>query len=253
MEQNSERVRELLNHSNKHIILAVNLGRTDYGYAWNLQRKVFELRRSGCISDVLLLNEHHHVYTIGKNGDRNHLLAAREELRESGVEVYDIDRGGDVTYHGPGQLVGYPILDLHGYYLDIHRYLRDLEEVIIRTLAEYGIIAHRDEGFTGVWVGSEKVAAIGVRVGRWVTMHGFALNVNTDLSHFDRIIPCGIFHKGVTSLQRLLGRHVPIDEVSGKLTECFSRVFGVDTCVRQPEEFLRLLQNPQNEPIECLQ
>jgi lipoyl(octanoyl) transferase len=205
----------------------IKLGLTDYKSTWDLQKKIFDLRVEGKISDVVLLNEHHHVYTIGKSGNGNHLLASEEELRSKGAEVYYIDRGGDVTYHGPGQLVGYPILDLNTYYLDIHRYLRDLEEVIIRTLGEFGIKANRDSNFTGVWVGSEKIAAIGVKVSRWVTMHGFAFNVNTDLSYFDRIIPCGIFHKGVTSIEKLLGQQVPLDEVSQLIVKHFEEVFGV--------------------------
>jgi lipoyl(octanoyl) transferase len=189
------------------------------------------------------------VYTIGKSGNRNHLLASEEELRSKDAEVYYIDRGGDVTYHGPGQLVGYPILDLNTYYLDIHRYLRDLEEVIIRTLGEFGIKANRDSNFTGVWVGSEKIAAIGVKVSRWVTMHGFALNVNTDLSYFDRIIPCGIFHKGVTSIEKLLGQQVPLDEVSQCIVKHFEEVFDVKSIEQNTEQIAALL----NENIECLQ
>ncbi len=195
---------------------------------WELQRKIFDLRVEGKISDALLLNEHHHVYTLGKNSDDDHLLAGEEELKARGAEVFHIDRGGDITYHGPGQLVGYPIINLEAYYLDVHRYLRDLEEVIIRTLGDYGISARRDEGYTGVWVGQNKIAAIGVKVAHWVTMHGFALNVNTDLSYFDRIIPCGIFHKGVTSMQALLDKEIPLDEVSRVLAKKFGEIFGAE-------------------------
>ena len=213
----------------------VNLGLTDYKSAWDLQRYIFDLRTQNKISDVLLLTEHHPVYTLGKSSDDNHLLANNDELKSAGVEVFHIDRGGDVTYHGPGQLVGYPILDLNNYYLDIHRYLRDLEEVIIRTLAEYGINANRDTNFTGVWVGNEKIAAIGVKVGHWVTMHGFALNANTNLSYFERIIPCGIFHKGVTSIERLLGHQVLLDEVSRFIVKHFENVFGVKYIERLAE------------------
>ena len=208
-------------------IKLVNLGLTDYKSVWDLQRKLFELRVSGKIADVLLLNEHNHVYTLGKSSDANHLLAKAEDLKARGVEVFEIDRGGDVTYHGPGQLVGYPILDLNNYESDVHQYLRNLEEVIIKTLSEFGIESYRDENFTGVWVGSDKIAAIGVKVSHWVTMHGFALNVNTDLSYFDRIIPCGIFHKGVTSMQRLLGKEFSLQEVSNVIMEKFGNVFGV--------------------------
>jgi len=134
-------------------------------------------------------------------------------LKINGVDVFHIDRGGDITYHGPGQLVGYPILNLENYYCDIHRYLRDLEEVLILTLQDFGIIGTRNNDFTGVWVGENKIAAIGVKVSKWITMHGFAFNVNTDLRYFDRIIPCGIFHKGVTSLEKLLGKKIAMNEV----------------------------------------
>lgn len=209
-----------------HTLAVTNIGRTRYADAWELQKKLFDLRHYGIIGDVLLLTEHEHVYTLGKGGDENHLLASEDELKRNGTEVFHIDRGGDVTYHGPGQIVGYPILDLNNYFADIHRYLRCLEEVIIHTLLEYDVEAEREEGLTGVWVKGEKIAAIGVKVSRWITMHGFAFNVNTDLSYFDRIIPCGIFHKGVTSLQRALGREVPIEEVQSKLIEEFGHVFG---------------------------
>ena len=204
----------------------VRLGRTRYAQVWELQHRLFQMRSAGTLSDLLVLNEHDHVYTLGTSGNRDHLLANPEELRLSGAELFEIDRGGDVTYHGPGQLVGYPILDLNGFYLDLHRYLRDLEEVIIRTLAEYGVQGKRDTDFTGVWAGTSKIAALGVKVSRWVTMHGFALNVNTDLTRFDRIIPCGIFHKGVTSMEQLLGRPVSLEDVSERLTRHFGAVFG---------------------------
>jgi lipoyl(octanoyl) transferase len=215
-----------------------NLGRSRYGDTWELQRRLFELRMEGKIDDVLLLTEHEHVYTIGKGGDENHLLASTQELQTDGVEVFRIDRGGDITYHGPGQVVGYPILDLNGYFRDIHRYLRSLEEVIIRALGQFGIQAGREEGMTGAWVSGEKIAAIGVKVSRWRTMHGFALNVNTDLTKFSRIIPCGIFHKGVTSIQKILGREVPLGEVEESLTTSFSSVFGC-TPVPVPPAILR--------------
>lgn len=181
-------------------LLTINLGRTRYADAWELQKKIFSARLEKKIPDVLLLTEHEPVFTLGKGADVNHLLASNEELHEKKIDMFHIDRGGDVTFHGPGQIVGYPILDLNNYYCDIHRYLRDLEEVLIQTLSEYEVQATRSEGLTGVWVKNEKIAAIGVKVSRWVTMHGFALNVNTDLQYFERMIPCGIFDKGVTSL-----------------------------------------------------
>ncbi|MBI3194204.1 MAG: lipoyl(octanoyl) transferase LipB [Ignavibacteriae bacterium] len=208
-------------------ISSVDFGITYYKETWDLQKQLFDLRAKNEIEDVLLLTEHYHVYTLGKSSDANHLLAKSEELRANNIDVFEIDRGGDVTYHGPGQIVGYPILDLNNYYNDIHRYLRELEEVIVRTLLDFGIQASRDEKYTGVWVGNNKIAAIGVKVSRWVTMHGFALNVNTDLSHFDRIIPCGIFHKGVTSMERLLGVTVPMKDVADKIVRHFENVFNV--------------------------
>ena len=208
-------------------IRVFDLGLTDFKSTWDLQQKLFRLRIEGQSPDLLLLNEHHHVYTLGKTGDESHLLAGSDELQRSGTELFHIDRGGDVTYHGPGQLVGYPILDLHHFYPDVHRYLRDLEEVIIKTLREYDIDGRRDRDYTGVWVGGEKIAAIGVKVSHWITMHGFALNVNTDLSYFHRIIPCGIFHRGVTSLQQLLHREIALSGVSRLIVTKFEEVFGV--------------------------
>jgi lipoyl(octanoyl) transferase len=207
-------------------LLVSNIGRTRYTDAWTLQQEIWTLRYADAIQDTLLLTEHEHVYTLGKSTDDNHLLASEEELKISGTDVFHIDRGGDITYHGPGQIVGYPIIDLNNYFLDIHRYLRSLEEVIIQTLAAFGILAGREKGMTGVWVDNEKIAAIGVKVSRWVTMHGFALNVNTDLSKFDRIIPCGIFHKGVTSMQRKLGQEVLIESVQNAIVKSFADVFG---------------------------
>ena len=206
-------------------VLVTHLGRTRYAAAWDLQKALWSLRCAGKVDDLLLLTEHEHVYTIGKSGDENHLLAGPDELRADGVDLFAVDRGGDITYHGPGQLVGYPILDLNGYTPDIHQYLRNLEEVLIRTLAPFGIRAGREEGMTGVWAGGEKIAAIGVKVSRWVTMHGFALNVCTDLAKFGRIIPCGIFHKGVTSMEKLLGRTVTVAEVVPHLQAAFMDVF----------------------------
>jgi lipoyl(octanoyl) transferase len=206
-------------------LLISNLGHTRYADAWKLQQEVWTLRHAKGIQDILLFTEHEHVYTLGKSTDDNHLLASERELKISGTDVFHIDRGGDITYHGPGQIVGYPIIDLNNYFLDIHRYLRSLEEVIIRTIAAYGILGQREKGMTGVWVNNEKIAAIGVKVSRWVTMHGFALNVNTDLSKFDRIIPCGIFHKGVTSMQRTMDRDVSIESVQEAIVESFAAVF----------------------------
>jgi lipoyl(octanoyl) transferase len=186
------------------------------------------MRLTGAIGDLLLLTEHDHVYTFGKSGDDNHLLASHEELEIDGAEVFHIDRGGDVTYHGPGQIVGYPIIDLQKRMPDIHLYLRSLEETIIAALRDFGIAGMREEGLTGVWVDGEKIAAIGIKVSRWITMHGFALNVNTDLARFGRIIPCGIFHKGVTSLEKILKKKIPMDDVEEVLENAFQKVFGYD-------------------------
>lgn len=207
-------------------LIVIDLGRTRYAEAWQLQQRLWEMRVRGDAGDMLLFTEHEPVYTVGKGGDENHVLADEDELLRTGAEMFRIDRGGDVTYHGPGQIVGYPIIDLNTR-PDLHRYLRDLEEVIIRALREFGIEGVREEGLTGVWVGGDKVAALGVKVSRWVTMHGFALNVATDLRRFDRIIPCGIFHKGVTSMQQLLRREVPMAEVQHRLAGRFAEVFDL--------------------------
>jgi lipoyl(octanoyl) transferase len=234
-------------------IQVVHLGTTDYKSSWELQRKIFNLRNEGKILDVLLLTEHKHVYTLGKSSDDAHLLADEDELKSTGADVYHIDRGGDITYHGPGQVVGYPILDLNNYYLDIHRYLRDLEEVIMLTLNDFEIKGYREENFTGVWVGGEKIAAIGVKVSRWITMHGFALNVNTDLSYFDRIIPCGIFHKGVTSMQKVLWNAVPLNGVCKSVSNHFGSVFGVQIEKKNGEEFINTINQRKDIKIECPQ
>ena len=231
----------------------VDIGRLDYNSAWDLQRELFLLRSEGKISDLLLLTEHDPVYTVGKSGNDNHVLANEKELYESGVAVVHTDRGGDVTYHGPGQLVGYPIMDLNEYYHDLHRYLRDLEDVIMRSLSEYGINGERDNKFTGVWVGGEKIAALGVKVSRWVTMHGFALNVNTDLSYFDRIIPCGIFHKGVTSLGRLVGSEMSLVEVGNSIVRHFEAVFGAEVRRENHASLLQQLEQFRSEKKEWLQ
>ncbi len=205
----------------------INLGETAYKECWRLQQEVHARRRAGQCADTLLLTTHRHVYTIGKGGDDDHLLAGAGELLKSGVEVVRTDRGGDITYHGPGQLVAYPIFDLNDHGADVHRYLRDLEEVIIGTLAEHGINAEREPAYTGVWVGGEKIAAIGVKVAGWVTMHGFALNVFSDLGFFGRIIPCGITHAGVTSMEKCLGTLVPMDAVTDSAIRHFERVFSL--------------------------
>ena len=203
-----------------------NLGSLSYGEALDLQRTLVEERRAGAIDDVLLLVEHPHVLTVGVRGDggRSHIIADRAALEARAIEVFETGRGGDVTYHGPGQIVGYPILNLSPDRRDVHRYVRDLEEVLIRTAADFGVTATRVTGLTGVWVGDEKIAAIGVRIARWITSHGFALNVTTDLSYFDMIIPCGIAGRGVTSLSRL-GVRASRAEVEDSIVNHFGEVF----------------------------
>jgi len=200
------------------------LGVVPYAEALALQRSLVEERRAGLIGDTLLLLEHPHVITLGVRGDggRSHLLASSETLAARGVEVHETGRGGDITYHGPGQLVGYPIIDLKPDRCDVHRYVRDLEGVLIRTASDYGIDAGRVEGLTGVWVGNEKLAAIGVRIARWITSHGFALNVTSDLDFFKLIVPCGIADRGVTSLSRLVGRPIDMAEVATRTAEHFA-------------------------------
>ena len=204
----------------------VRLGRTRYRECWDLQHTLFARRAAGELTDLLLLTEHEHVYTLGTGADVHHLLAGEAELLERGIDVAAVDRGGDITYHGPGQLVGYPLLDLHAYTRDLHWYLRCLEEVIIRVLGEFHVSGSRLEGYTGVWVGGEKICAIGIKASRWITMHGFALNVTTDLSFYDRIIPCGIFDRGVTSLQAVLGSAPPLETVESAVVRAFAEVFG---------------------------
>ena len=219
-----------------------DLGHAPYRPVWDLQtaiqqrlvgeklqrRKEQTLYKPGEESnDVLLFVEHPHIYTLGKSGDKAHLLKGMAELAEINAEFIPIDRGGDITYHGPGQIVGYPIFDLDRHFTDIHKYLRYLEEVIIRTCGDYQIEAGRIKGLTGVWVGEQKICAMGIRCSRWVTMHGFAFNINADLSYFNHIIPCGITDKDVTSLQALLGHEIDVSEVKEHLIDHFEEVFDI--------------------------
>lgn len=204
-----------------------HLGVVPYAEALELQKRLVELRKAGTIPDQLLLLEHPPVITLGikTRNDRSHVVATPEALEDEGVEVFESGRGGDVTYHGPGQLIGYPILDLRPDRCDVHRYVRDLEDTLIRAVATFGISAHRMAGLTGAWVGDDKMGAIGVRIARWVTSHGFALNVTTNLAHFDLIVPCGIADKGVTSIERLTGRTVAMTEVEDAVAAAFAGVF----------------------------
>ncbi len=199
------------------------LGRIDYGRALELQRQVVAERKQGLVSDQLLLLEHPHVITLGRNGHTENLLANEQVLSRAGISFYPTDRGGDITYHGPGQLVGYPILDLREWKRDVGAYVRAVEQVLIDTLAGYGIDAGRIAGLTGVWVEERKIAAIGVHLSRWVTSHGFALNVATDLSYFQYIVPCGLT-RPVTSMARL-GARATLEEVSRTLAAHFGRIF----------------------------
>ena len=199
-----------------------DLGMCSYQDAWDLQKNIQARRIAGNDRDTLLLVEHEPVYTFGKNANQNHLLQHYPE----NVQIFNIERGGDITYHGPGQLVGYPILDLHNYKKSISWYMRSLEQVIIDTLDIWGLKALRKEGLTGVWVGDEKIAALGVRISRWVTMHGFALNVNTDLQYYDGIIPCGILEYGVTSMENLLKNKINMDDIKQHLVSCFQNKFN---------------------------
>jgi lipoyl(octanoyl) transferase len=202
------------------------LGVIAYSEALELQRQLVELRRADAIPDTLLLVEHPPVLTLGVRGDggRSHIVATPEALASRGIEVFETGRGGDITYHGPGQIVGYPIVNLKPERCDVHRYVRDLEEVLIRVAGDYGIGATRIKGLTGVWVGDEKLAAIGVRISRWVTSHGFALNHTTNLSHFDLIVPCGIADRGVTSFAKL-GLKAERFEIESRIAHHFGEVF----------------------------
>ena len=204
------------------------LGLVPYQEALPLQRSLVEQRRADAIPDVLLLLQHPAVITLGVKGDggRSNVVAAPGKLAELGIELAETGRGGDVTYHGPGQVVGYPILDLRPDRCDVHLYVRDLEEVMIRVCADFGLRAGRIAGLTGTWIGDEKIGAIGIRISRWITSHGFAFNVATNLDHFGFIVPCGIADRGVTSLERASGRHVSIAEAEDALVRHFCGVFG---------------------------
>ena len=231
---------------NKNILLK-NLGTKDYQETWDYQTDLLQEivdtkinnRKNNAntiTKNHFLFVEHPHVYTLGKSGDLSNLLLNEKQLEERGATFYKINRGGDITYHGPGQIVGYPIIDLENFFTDIHKYLRLLEEVIILTLADYGLKAERSKGETGVWLGVgtpfvRKICAMGIRTSRWVTMHGFALNVNANLGYFDNIIPCGIRGKAVASMEVELGKKIPIEEVQEKILKHFKVLFGVDEII----------------------
>lgn len=232
---------------NKNIRLK-DLGLKDYKEVWDFQTELLEeiisVKRNNRkentqnpTSNHFIFVEHPHVYTLGKSGDLSNLLLNEEQLKQKDAVFYKINRGGDITYHGPGQIVGYPILDLENFFTDIHKYLRFLEEVIIQTLAEYGISGSRSEGETGVWLDvgtpfARKICAMGIRSSRWVTMHGFALNVNANLGYFDNIIPCGIRGKAVTSMEAELGKKIDLEEVKEKILFHFKKIFEVESFIR---------------------
>ena len=218
------------------------LGLIEYGDAYQIQRRLLRNRLAGRIPDTLLLLEHPPTITVGKSGKLENILASQEQLARKGVSLVFIDRGGDVTYHGPGQIVGYPIIDLREREKDAHRYIRNLEEVIIRTLDDFAIKSGRDSGHAGVWVGDEEIAAIGLSLRKWVTMHGFALNVNTDLADFSLINPCGFTNRQATSISCLLGQEMPRKVVKERLLAHFAEVFdaqlepGTDRLIRNCNE-----------------
>ena len=219
-----------------------DLGLVPYADALALQRTLHALRVAGTIPDTLLLLEHPPVITLGKAFHPEHLRYAREFYAQQGVELHPTDRGGDVTCHNPGQLVGYPIFDVSQHGRDLHKFLRDIEQAIIDALHAFGVEAHRESGYTGVWVGNAKIAAIGIKVTKWVSMHGFALNVNNDLRLFQTIVPCGIADRPVTSLQQVLGGAVPMEQVKHAMARAFERVFRIT--------FRYTSQNTEVEPCE---
>ena len=222
------------------ILKYCDLGFIDYKEAWDLQTEILAKKISGISDDVLLLLEHPNTYTFGKTADKLNLKSSDNFLKENQISVYDIDRGGDVTYHGPGQIVGYPVIDLNNWHRDTHKYLRALEEVIIKTCAEYNLLCERNPKYTGVWIQDRKIAAIGIKVSRWITMHGFAFNVNTNLDLFSGIIPCGIQGKAVTSLSKELEKTIDILEVKESLLKNFMIVFDYsDLNVVHKENFIQ--------------
>ena len=229
---------------NKEIrkLVYCDLGLIDYKDAWDLQKSIHQLRVENKIDDILLLLEHPHTYTLGKTTDKKNLVSEKKYLDENKISVYDIDRGGDITYHGPGQIVGYPIISLTNWQQDTHKYLRSIEEVIIKVCAEYDLQGSRVEKYTGVWIDDRKICAIGIKVSRWITMHGFAFNVNTDLKLFSGIIPCGITDKDVTSLNGELKKEIALNEVKEKIIHHFDVIFNYDQIeFKTKEELLSLI------------
>jgi lipoyl(octanoyl) transferase len=245
--------------------LVVGLGLVEYGAAWELQRRLVAARKAAAVPDVLLLCEHPHVITLGRNGMLANLLASDRVLRQMGVSFFETDRGGDITYHGPGQLVGYPILNLAEIRRDVAWYMRSLEEAMIRATSEFGVASRRVPGRTGVWVdvpagsgsnlardtagGEEKLAAIGVHLSRWVTSHGFAYNVKTDLRYFDLIVPCGIAGKRPTSLEKILGRRAEMKEVAPRIVKHVGDIFGLELHEAGRDTLDSLLRECEEQPV----
>ena len=214
----------------------------DYKDAWDIQKSVHKLRVENRIDDVLFLLEHPHTYTLGKTADKENLVSDQKYLDDNKISVYDIDRGGDITYHGPGQIVGYPIISLTNWQQDTHKYLRAIEEIIIRVCSEYGLKGNRVDKYTGVWIDEKKICAIGIKVSRWITMHGFAFNVHTDLELFNGIIPCGITDKEVTSLNRELKKKIPLNEVKERIIHHFDYLLKYDQIeFKTKDEILSLI------------
>ena len=227
------------NPTNAPVLNVLKMGIVDYGKAYELQKQLVEEHLQGEGTNTLILLQHNPVITVGRGGNEDNILVAESVLNAAGIEVYPIDRGGDVTYHGPGQVTGYPILDLRLFKKDIHWYLRQLEEVIIKVLEQYGIVGKRIDAYTGVWVGNNKIAAIGVAIRRWITYHGFAFNVYPDMTHFGMITPCGITDKGVISLENLLGRKIDMNEIMDVIASAFAAVFKIERIVNTKHAMTR--------------
>lgn len=219
--------------------LLIPQGVIDYEDGWALQQRIHDERVAGRVGDGLILLQHSPCFTVGRSGGREHLLVGDDPLRGEGITVHETNRGGNITYHGPGQVVGYPILDLTAYGKDVHDYVRRLEEVALRVLGEYGVSGKRLAGFPGVWVGNRKITSIGVAVKKWVTLHGFAFNVNPNLKHFEMIVPCGIKDSTTTSLSEQLKRNIPLEEVRERIAYHFEEVFDLSLSHVTDERFIR--------------
>ncbi len=243
-EMTFKNLRKILVNKETRKLVYCDLSLIDYKEAWNLQKSIHQLRVENKIDDVLFLLEHPHTYTLGKIADKENLVGDKKYLDENNISVYDIDRGGDITYHGPGQIVGYPIISLTNWKQDTHKYLRAIEEVIIKVCLEYGLQGSRVDKYTGVWIEDRKICAIGIKVSRWITMHGFAFNVNTDLNLFNGIVPCGISDKEVTSLNRELNKEFSLSEVKERIIHHFNNLFRYDQIeFKSKEELLSLIKH----------